>query len=139
MIQINLLLQWVKRLFDALLARRPRFHTWQVHVGFLVDKLEMRQIFPPGTWSIIPPMLYIQHLHVVLTRINGWSLGTFQKQCSFIKREENTFAIIRLQKFHYLQIIPPTFPTVSEYCDGSNFIFSFPCITIRTHKCTHFY
>ena len=45
--------QWLRRLVAGLPARRPVFDPGSVHVGFVVDKVALGQVFPPST-SVFP-------------------------------------------------------------------------------------
>jgi hypothetical protein len=38
---------WLRRLVAGLSPRRPRFDPGPVHVGFVVDKVALGQVFPP--------------------------------------------------------------------------------------------
>jgi hypothetical protein len=40
---------WVRRLVAGLSTRRPVFDSGSVHVGFVVDKVALGQVFPPST------------------------------------------------------------------------------------------
>ena len=66
--------------------RRPGFSL--VHVTFVVDKVALGQVLlRVSPVNIIPPISHIYlHLHLALTRrVNGRSLGTFQKAMLFRK------------------------------------------------------
>ena len=80
----------LRQLFASLLLWRPWFDLspceqcgWQSGTGTF---FRSTSFFPA---RIIPPMLHTHlHLHVTLTRMtNGWSLGSFIKQHSFINWE----------------------------------------------------
>jgi hypothetical protein len=36
---------WLRQLVDILSPQRPNFDTWLVHVGFIVDKVVLEQVF----------------------------------------------------------------------------------------------
>jgi hypothetical protein len=40
---------WLRRLVAGLSPRRPGFDPWLLHVGFMVDKVALGQVFPPST------------------------------------------------------------------------------------------
>jgi hypothetical protein len=44
---------WLRRLVAGLPQWRPGFHPGSVHVGFVVDKVALGQVFPPST-SVFP-------------------------------------------------------------------------------------
>jgi hypothetical protein len=56
---------WLKRLVARLSPRRPGFGLGSVHVGFVVDKVALGQVFLRILWfspvNIIPPGL---HTHI---------------------------------------------------------------------------
>jgi hypothetical protein len=53
---------WLRRLVSGLPPRRPGFDPGSVHVGFVVDKVALVQVFPRvlrfSPVSFIPPLLY---------------------------------------------------------------------------------
>jgi hypothetical protein len=53
---------WLRRLAAGLPLRRPVFDPGLVHVGFVVDKVALGQVFPRVLWfspvSFIPPVLH---------------------------------------------------------------------------------
>jgi hypothetical protein len=53
---------WLRRLVTGLSSRRPWFDPGSVHVGFLVDKVALRQVFPRvfqfSPVNFIPPVLH---------------------------------------------------------------------------------
>jgi hypothetical protein len=53
---------WLRRLVVGLSPRRPGFDPGSVHVGFVVDKVALGQVFPRVHWfspvTFIPPVLY---------------------------------------------------------------------------------
>jgi hypothetical protein len=53
---------WHRRLVAGLSRRRPAFDLASVHMGFLVDKVTLGQVFPRVIWftpvSFIPPVLH---------------------------------------------------------------------------------
>ena len=69
--QIVFQVPWIRRLVAGLSPNRPGLDPRQVDVGFVVNKLELGQVFLPvhrsSPVSIIPPMFHT-HLHVALTR-----------------------------------------------------------------------
>jgi hypothetical protein len=40
---------WLRQLVTGLSLWRPRFNPGSVHVGFVVDKVALGQVFPPST------------------------------------------------------------------------------------------
>jgi hypothetical protein len=44
---------WLRRLAAGLPPRRPGFDPGSVHVGFVVDKMALGQVFPPSS-SVFP-------------------------------------------------------------------------------------
>jgi hypothetical protein len=44
---------WLRRLVAGISPRRPGFNPGSVHVGFVVDKVALGQVFPPST-SVFP-------------------------------------------------------------------------------------
>jgi hypothetical protein len=60
----SLAVQWFKRLVAGLSQRRPGFAPGSIHMGFVVDKVSLGQVFlrvlrfTPS--NIIPPLLHIQ-------------------------------------------------------------------------------
>jgi hypothetical protein len=44
---------WLRRLAAGLPPRRPGFHPGSVHVGFVVNKVALGQVFSPST-SVFP-------------------------------------------------------------------------------------
>jgi hypothetical protein len=44
---------WLRRLVAGLSPRRPRFDPGSVHVGFVVDRVALGQVFSPST-SVFP-------------------------------------------------------------------------------------
>jgi hypothetical protein len=53
---------WLRRLAAGLPPRRPEFDPWSVHVGLVVDKVALRQVFPRilrvSSVNFIPPVLH---------------------------------------------------------------------------------
>jgi hypothetical protein len=53
---------WLRRLAADLPTRRPRFDPGSVHVGFVVDKVALGQVFLRVLWfspvNFIPPVLH---------------------------------------------------------------------------------
>jgi hypothetical protein len=49
--------QWLRRLVAGLLPRRPGFDPGSVHVGFVVDKVALGQVFPCQFHSTGAPLL----------------------------------------------------------------------------------
>ena len=53
---------WLRRLVAGLSPRRPGFDLGSVHVGFVVDKVALGQIFPRilrfSPVNLIPPVLH---------------------------------------------------------------------------------
>jgi hypothetical protein len=47
--QFCMAVPWLRRLVSGLSLRRPGFNPGSVHVGFLVDKAALGQVFPPST------------------------------------------------------------------------------------------
>jgi hypothetical protein len=47
---------WLRWLVAGLSPRRPGFDPESVHVGFVVDKVALGQVFPPST-SVFPPSI----------------------------------------------------------------------------------
>jgi hypothetical protein len=60
--QSNTAVPWLRRLVAGLPPRRPGFDAGSVHVGFVVDKVALGQLFLPvlrfSTASFIPPVLH---------------------------------------------------------------------------------
>ena len=48
---------WLRRLVASLQTRAPGFDPRSVHVGFLVDKVALGQVFPPSI-SVFPCQFY---------------------------------------------------------------------------------
>ena len=85
------------RLVAALSPRKPGFDLMSVRVKFVVDDLQMRQVYLRALRSscvkLIPPMhpTYL-HPHVARTRRpNGESLGKFGKTFLFWKSRSNLY------------------------------------------------
>jgi hypothetical protein len=53
MIRAMMAVPWLRRLVTGIPPRRPGFDPGSVHVGFVVDKLALGQVFPPST-SVFP-------------------------------------------------------------------------------------
>jgi hypothetical protein len=53
---------WLRRLAAGLPSRRPGFDPGSIHVGFVVDKVALGQVFPRvlrfSRVSFIPPVLH---------------------------------------------------------------------------------
>jgi hypothetical protein len=53
---------WLRRLVAGLSLRKPGFHAGSVHVGLMVDKVEVEQVFGRVLWffpvSFIPSALH---------------------------------------------------------------------------------
>jgi hypothetical protein len=63
---------WLWRLVAGLSPRRPGFDPRSVHVGFVVDKVELGQVFPRilrfSSVNFIPPVLhYFEKLQKLIT------------------------------------------------------------------------
>jgi hypothetical protein len=70
--KVQRLTSWLRALVAGLSPRRPGFDLGPVHVGFVVDKVALGQVFPPQVLrfspvSFIPPVLHYEqntdHLH----------------------------------------------------------------------------
>jgi hypothetical protein len=64
----KLVVPWLRWIVASLSLWRHRFTPWLVFVGFMVDKVAMRQVFYEifgFPVSIIPPWLFIYHLRDV--------------------------------------------------------------------------
>jgi hypothetical protein len=48
---------WLRRLVAGLPPRRPGFDPGSVHVGIVVDKVALGQVFPPST-SVFPCQIH---------------------------------------------------------------------------------
>jgi hypothetical protein len=70
---------WLRRLVAGLLQRRPGFNPGPVHVGFVVEKVSLWQVFPPST-SVIRCQLHYT---------DAQSLGKTEKLIIFITRLHN--------------------------------------------------
>jgi hypothetical protein len=66
--------QWLRRLVAGLSPRRPGFDPGPVHVGFVVDKVALGQVFPPKYF--------------------GFSLSISFHRCSITRKSEKTLIII---------------------------------------------
>jgi hypothetical protein len=67
---------WLRRLAAGLSPQRPRFDPGSVHVGFVVDKVALGQVFPPVLWFspsvFIPPVIrYTEKWKKLITFITG--------------------------------------------------------------------
>jgi hypothetical protein len=71
---IEMAVPWLRRLVAGLPPRRPGFDPGSVHVGFVVDKVALGQVFPRvlrfSPVDFIPPVLHYKenekntkHLH----------------------------------------------------------------------------
>jgi hypothetical protein len=53
---------WLRPLFASLSLQKPGFNTNSIRVGFVVDKLVVRQfflrVFPSSAVNMIPPMFH---------------------------------------------------------------------------------
>jgi hypothetical protein len=69
----HLAVPWLRRLVTGLSPRRPGFAPGSVHVGFVVDKIALRQVFlrvlRVFPVNIIPPSLYIRILYGRWTQV----------------------------------------------------------------------
>jgi hypothetical protein len=87
---------WLKRLAAGLSPRRPGFAPGSIHVGFVVDKVALGQVFlrvlPFSPASIIPPLLHIHlspprdvcdtsdqsaHYHHLGPKLGAWFLTRY--------------------------------------------------------------
>ena len=63
---------YIKSLVTSLSSQRPRFNVWEVHLGFVVDKLHRRSLSPSisdcSRSVIVPPMLHTHFHHLTLRR-----------------------------------------------------------------------
>jgi hypothetical protein len=88
-IQVNFLLykamSSLRRLVSSLSSRRTMFDPKSVHLGFVVDRVTLEQVFLGilkfPLFAVIPLVLHSRlHLHVALSRrTNGRRVGNFQK------------------------------------------------------------
>jgi hypothetical protein len=67
----------LRRSFAGLSTQRHGIDLSSVHVGFVVDKVAMGQVFLPVIWvslvSITPPTLHVHsHLYIVIARRTNW-------------------------------------------------------------------
>jgi hypothetical protein len=66
---------WLTRLVAGLLPRRPGFDPGSVHVGFVVDKVALKQVFLRvhrfSPVNFIPPVLYYMDKRKTLIFITG--------------------------------------------------------------------
>jgi hypothetical protein len=67
---------WLRRLVAGLSPRRPRFDPRSVHVGFVVGKMALGQVFPRvlriSPVNFIPPVLhYTEKRKKIITFITG--------------------------------------------------------------------
>jgi hypothetical protein len=53
---------WLRRFVAGLPPQRPEFDPGSVHVGFVVDKVTLGQVFPPST-SVSPVNFIPSVLH----------------------------------------------------------------------------
>jgi hypothetical protein len=81
----TLAVPWLRRLVAGLLSRRPGFDPWSVHVGFMVDKVALGQVFFSSTSvfpvSFIPPVLHYtekrkKKLIIFITRLHNKPQGS---------------------------------------------------------------
>jgi hypothetical protein len=83
--QVKRNLSWVRQLVAGLLPRRPGFDHGSVNVKFVMDKVELGQIFLPVLTVLflsISPRVAHTHVHVgaVTKRANRRRPGTFKKR-----------------------------------------------------------
>ena len=67
---------WLRRLVAGLSPLRPGFDPGSVHVGFVVDKVALGQVFPRVLWfasaNVIPPVLhYMEKREKLIIFITG--------------------------------------------------------------------
>jgi hypothetical protein len=68
--------RWLRRLVDGLPLRRPGLDLGSVHVGFMVNKVTLRQIFTRVIWFspvnfILPVLHYKEKRKKIITFITG--------------------------------------------------------------------
>jgi hypothetical protein len=73
-------LPWLRQLVAGLLPRRPEFDPGSVHVGFVVDKVALGQVFPLvlrfAPVNFIPPVLhYLKKRIIFITGLHNKPQG----------------------------------------------------------------
>lgn len=63
---------YIRPLVTSLSSQRPMFNVWEVHLGFVVDKLHRRSLSPRISYFsrsfIVPPMLHTHFHHLTVRR-----------------------------------------------------------------------
>jgi hypothetical protein len=72
---------WLISLVGSLSPQRCGFHCGSVYVKFMVEEMTVGQVCPRQLryfLAIIIPLMLYTFLHVI-SRMNGWNLGTFRQ------------------------------------------------------------